>query len=226
MKGLWLAPDVPIRQATRLLDKFGHLFEVIKTHVVTDAALRDRVRLLHSHGARRVCVDAKLHEKASLAAARATIFRNCGATHVTVHAAGGLDMMRAVVATHLKVYAVVQLSSLTDEEFARYYQPDAFQNMLEDAVEAGVQGFICPAAKVKKMRAMLAGYKLPLDIVAVGTRFAGSPTHGQMHVDMPGEVAKNGADYMIIGGMLTDARTQNQKERVLERLIAEIRQGM
>ena len=222
MKGLWLAADGSIRQTTQLLKEFRNELFGVKAHALTDPAARDRIKLLRSHGSQWVWVDIKGHDTPDTVAKRAETLRKCGADYITVHASGGLSMMRQTVETGIGVYAVVYLTSLTPVQFNRYYQPDAVKNMIEDAVAAGVTGFICPPTKVVEMRNELQQYGSYFDIISPGTRFVDGSTHDQEQVETPGVTVRNGADFLVIGRMLTEAK--NKRSR-MDRILAEIREA-
>ena len=140
---LWLAADVPnVRKATSLLHQVGDDLFGVKAHRLTDAAAKERFGILRREGAQNLLKDFKGHDTPDTVAGRAEEFMTCGVNFVTVHATGGLKMMKDTVNTGVGVYAVVFLTSLSEKEFARYYQPNAVPNMIEDAMEAGVTGFI------------------------------------------------------------------------------------
>jgi orotidine-5'-phosphate decarboxylase len=206
MKGLYLAADVSIRKATNLLDKIGHEFAAVKTHKLTDSAARERIKILKGHGAKRIWKDFKGHDTPNTVAGRAEEFKKAGVDIITVHACGGKPMMKQAVETGLDVYAVVFLTSLTQAQFDRYYQPNAVENMIVDAMEAGAAGFICPPTKVAWMRNYLARFSRSVDIVAPGTRFVGSDENDQNQVETPAVTVANGADYLVVGRMATAAK--------------------
>lgn len=223
MKGFWLGADVTLRLATRLLDEFSIEFYGAKVHALTDPALKDRVKILRAHGAKHIWNDIKLHETPDMAARRADTIQKCGVNFITVHASGGAAMMEAVVKTGIGVYTVFHLSTMSPKEFDRYYKPGAIKNMIEDAVTAGVHGFICPPTQVRMLRETLQKYDRHFDIISPGTRFVNGVTNDQYHVETPGATARDGADYLVIGRMLTEAKN---KHRTMDQLNMEIRQAM
>ena len=220
MKGFYLAADCSIRRATHLLDVVGHEFAGVKTHMLTDAAARERIKILKDHGAALIWADIKGHDTPDTVFGRAEQFKLAGATIVTVHASGGVKMMQQAVQTGLGVYAVVFLTSLSQTQFDRYYQPNAVENMIEDAVEAGVHGFICPPTKVAWMKDRLKHYERQPDIVSPGTRFVDASADDQKQIEAPGVTVANGADYLVIGRMVTEAK---DPAKVMARLNDEIR---
>lgn len=216
MKGLYLAADVSIRKAAGLLKQVGEQFEGVKTHILTASAAKERIKILKGSGAVRVWQDFKGHDTPDTVAGLAAEFKRAGADIVTVHASGGPKMMKQTVETGLGVYAVVFLTSLTEAQFARYYQPNAVENMIEDAMAAGVRGFICPPTKVRWMRDHLRRYDRWVEIVSPGTRFVGADANDQQQVEAPGVTVLNGADYLVIGRMVTAASNPRQAMKRLQ----------
>jgi orotidine-5'-phosphate decarboxylase len=223
MKGFYLAADIKWRNALNLLDSIGGLFAGVKTHMLTDPAAKDRIRMLRHHGAKTVWVDIKAHDTPDTVAGRAQEMKDAGADFMTVHASGGVKMMRKAVETGIGVYAVVFLTSLTEEEFARYYQPNATANMIQDAMEAKVAGFICPPTMVASMREQLKRFNRRVDIISPGTRFIEEGANDQQQIETPGVTVANGADYLVIGRMVT---ATNNPQSVMERLQAEVSRAM
>lgn len=220
--GLYLAADVSVRRIPHLMKKIGTRFEGVKAHMLTDPAARDRVKMLKDHGAALVWSDIKGHDTPDTVAGRAEALQACGVDIITVHASGGLKMMQQAVGTGVGVYAVVFLTSLTDTEFARYYQPRAVENMIEDAVEAKVSGFICPPTKVAWMRDYRMRFEHKPIIVTPGIRFGKGPIHDQQQVDTPGNAVSCHADKLVIGRMVTDAV---DPVSAMDRLVAQIEEA-
>jgi orotidine-5'-phosphate decarboxylase len=226
MAGLWLAVDhMTQRRCNSLVRRYGLEFFGIKTRgLFLQGHARRHVDMLRSAGAGSIWVDIKDHETPDSAVETAEIVARAGAQFITVHASGGLKMMEGVVGTGLHVYVVTILSSLTDFQAARYYSANAVGNMIQDAVAAGVTGLICAPKKVKWLRQYLM-HKFPnqkLSIVSPGTRFADDEAHDQEQVETPGVTLANGADFLVIGRMLTAAKNPSA---VMRRLKAEIEGG-
>jgi orotidine-5'-phosphate decarboxylase len=72
------------------------------------------------------------------------------------------------------------------------------------------------------MRDYLTRFPRRVDIVSPGTRFWDGDAHDQQQVEAPGATVANGADFLVIGRMVTAAK--NPKE-AMERLKREIKEA-
>jgi orotidine-5'-phosphate decarboxylase len=220
MKGLYLAADMKFDDALALLGAVGDQFDAVKAHALTDPDAAHRIGILKEFGAKSVWDDIKGHDTPDTIAARVTAFMKAGADIVTVHASGGPKMMAAAISTGISaVYAVVFLTSLSQKEFERYYQPNAVENMIEDAMSVGIHGFICPPTKVAWLREHLKQFDYRPDIISPGTRFIDASAHDQQQVEAPGTTVAAGADYLVIGRMVTEAKDPREAMARLQREI-------
>jgi orotidine-5'-phosphate decarboxylase len=142
---------------------------------------------------------------------------------VTVHATGGIKMMKGAVASGVpKVLAVMLLTSLTNDEVRRYYNrtpEEIIPILVEDALEAGVTGFITPPTQVKLLAELRTKHGKPFKIVTPGTRSAGVEAHDQVQVDTPLGAMQNGADYLVLGRQITAAKNPSL---AFQKLITEV----
>ena len=112
-------------------------------------------------GASRVSVflDLKLHDIPVTVAGAARAVARLRPEVLTVHAAGGADVVRAVVeaAPGTMVAAVTVLTSLSDDDLGRIGLsgpvPDAVLRLAVLSVEAGAQGLVCSPREVSAVRA-------------------------------------------------------------------------
>ncbi len=164
-----------------------------------------------------VFLDLKLHdiphtvEKAVASAAR------LGVWMLTVHAAGGLEMMQAARracrpgASPLLV-AVTVLTSMTADALPEVgVQDDAFDQVQRLAVlaqRAAMDGVVCSAHEARTLRQLLGEDFL---LVTPGIRPAGDPGHDQKRVATPAEALRNGSSYLVVGRSITDAPDPRHK---------------
>jgi len=87
---------LPAKEALRLTAALGHRCHAIKIHDLFDK-VGSRIAHDLSKSGTRVLVDAKLHDIPKTVANRALAIVNHGASPVTVHASGGVPMMKAIV---------------------------------------------------------------------------------------------------------------------------------
>jgi orotidine-5'-phosphate decarboxylase len=167
------------------------------------AALRDR--------GRDVFLDLKLHDIPNTVRKACTSACAIGATLVTVHASGGAAMLHAAVegaGTDCGVLAVTILTSLDSGSVADALGRDGVS--VEDEVlrlaamaqQSGVHGVVCSGREVAAVRARFGTALAPL---VPGLRLPGGVAHDQARSVTPGEAARAGARYLVLGRSVTGA---------------------
>ena len=161
-------------------------------------------------GASRVSVflDLKLHDIPATVAGAARAVARLRPDLLTVHAAGGADVIRAAVSASpgTLVAAVTVLTSLGDDDLGRIGLngpvPDAVLRLATLAVEAGAQGLVCSPREVSAVRAEVGQ---DVTLITPGVRPAGAEAHDQARVATPEEALLAGADLLVIGRPITSA---------------------
>ena len=161
-------------------------------------------------GASRVSVflDLKLHDIPVTVAGAARAVARLRPEVLTVHAAGGADVVRAAVeaAPGTMVAAVTVLTSLGDDDLGRIGLsgpvPDAVLRLAVLSVEAGAQGLVCSPREVSAVRAEVGD---DVTLITPGVRPAGSEADDQARVATPEEALLAGADLLVIGRPITRA---------------------
>src|ERR1700749_336903 len=161
-------------------------------------------------GASRVSVllDLKLHDIPVTVAGAARAVARLRPEILTVHAAGGADVVRAAVeaAPGTMVAAVTVLTSLGDDDLGRIGLggpvPDAVLRLAVLSVEAGAQGLVCSPREVAAVRAEVGD---DVTLITPGVRPAGSEADDQARVATPEEALLAGADLLVIGRPITRA---------------------
>jgi orotidine-5'-phosphate decarboxylase len=171
------------------------------------------VRELVGRG-KRVFLDLKLHDIPNTAAGAARAAARLGVDLLTVHAAGGSDMVRAASeaaaaasAGKTRVIAVTVLTSLAPDALPPSFPRDrALEDLVTelaaDALGAGAAGLVCSGVEVGALRARFG--REPL-LVVPGTRPPGADAQDQARVVTPGEALEAGADYLVVGRAVTAA---------------------
>ena len=131
---------------------------------------------------------------------------------LTVHTTGGAEMLRAAAAAaenRLALLGVTLLTSLspTDVEGA-WARP--ISSLREEVVrlatlarDCGLPGIVTSPQEAEAVRRRLGP---DLVIVTPGIRMAGGDAHDQSRIATPGEAARAGATYLVIGRPVTAAR--------------------
>lgn len=167
----------------------------------------DAVGVLAGSGA-GLFLDLKLHDIPTTVAGAARAVARLRPRFLTVHAAGGPDMVRAAVdaAPDVTITAVTVLTSLdaaTLERVGLAGPPDeAVLRLARLAVDAGAGALVCSPQEVAAVRA-----EVGPDVVLVtpGVRPAGAELGDQSRVATPEQALADGADLLVIGRPITGA---------------------
>ena len=118
---------------------------------------------------------------------------------LTVHAAGGEEMIKAAVdATDVDIIAVTLLTSLKDEHSDRLVA-----KYTEEALNAGAAGVVCSANEVKLLRDIFGN---DFKIIVPGIRPSWYNTDDdQERTGTPKQVIENGGDFLVIGRPITSS---------------------
>jgi len=223
MKKIILALDEieNLDDVVALVKKVGYLVYAVKIHNLYDKFGPDIVHILKEAGARKVWVDFKLYDIPNTGKLRA---ENIMADIISVHASGGVKMMKEIVASGKDVFAVTMLTSFSPDEIKQIYNrevDDAVLVLAKLAKKAGVSGIVCSPKEIK----MLRGYPElnDLKLVVPGIRSSGVLLNDQNRVGTPTQALIDGADYLVVGRQITQA--DNPEEEVMK-LCEEIRKYM
>jgi len=206
--------------------KFGSKFSCIKIHNLYDQFGPGIISELKDAGAKRVWVDAKLHDIPNTVKLRAKAIASSGADILTVHASGGIEMMQAAKEGfgNGKIYAVTALTSLTNQNIkAIYNAQDAKEMVLRLAPlvrQSGVDGLVCSPLEIEMLRAN--PDLKNLEIVVPGIRSQGVSANDQQRFDTPVNALKAGANFLVIGRQITQAKDPGQAIADLENEISNI----
>ena len=188
------------------------------------------VRALREAGC-DVFLDLKLHDIPNTVRQGAAAAAALGVKLLTVHASGGVEMLRAAVegaGARCGVLGVTVLTSLDGATLARAWGREAVSVEAEVlrlagfAAEAGAHGVVCSGREVAAVREAYGDRLAPL---VPGIRLAGGPSHDQARTMTPADAAGAGARYLVLGRAVTAAadpagamrRVREELEIALER---------
>jgi orotidine-5'-phosphate decarboxylase len=144
--------------------------------------------------------------------------------YITVHANGGMDMLKAIkkktkkINKNLKVLGVTILTSLNNKSLKEIgFNKSIEQIVLKQAVlikKSGCDGVVCSAKEAKLIRKK---YKKLL-IITPGIRLPGENSDDQLRVMTPKEAFKNKVSGIVIGRSLTRGNIKNNTKRLLDHL--------
>jgi len=154
-----------------------------------------------------VFLDLKLHDIPNTVAGAAAAASRLGASFLTVHALGGVEMIRRAVDAFPDacILAVTILTSHDEESLRRLGiagpSSEAVARLAGIAREAGAGGLVCsPLEIAEARRAHPAGV-----LVVPGIRPAGSAQNDQARVATPAAAVRAGASRLVIGRPITVA---------------------
>ena len=230
MAELVLALDLPSREpALRLLDRLPGLRWVKVGSVLMTAEGPAFVRELVARGL-DIFLDLKWHDIPNTVAGAVGAAGKLGVRMATVHASGGVEMLRAAVAAAPESLAVVAVTVLTSHDklqttdFTESTADPGRKGRAEPALEAvksavsplglvvermakaalgaGLAGVVCSALEVEQLRQTLGPRAL---LVVPGIRRAGDDPGDQKRTATPAQVARRGATHLVVGRPILNA---------------------
>ena len=157
-----------------------------------------------------IFLDLKLHDIPNTVKSAMSVLGTFGVDMVTVHAAGGVEMMReakAALGEGAKLVAVTQLTSTSEEDMRDCQNiqttvQESVVNYARKAQEAGLDGVVCSAHEVALIKDATSS-----DFVCVtpGIRPAGAEIGDQKRVMTPADARQIGSDYIVVGRPITQA---------------------
>ena len=145
--------------------------------------------------------------------------------YITVHANGGMEMLKAVkrkakkINKDLKILGVTILTSLNEKSLKQIgHTKSVKQLVLKQAdliKKSNCDGIVCSAQEAnivrKKFKKLL--------IITPGIRLPGDSSNDQMRVVTPKEAFKNKVSGIVIGRSLTRGNIKNNTKKLLNHLI-------
>jgi orotidine-5'-phosphate decarboxylase len=156
----------------------------------------------------KIFLDLKLHDIPATVTGAARAVARLRPELLTVHAAGGPEVIRAAVegAPVTTIAAVTVLTSLNQETLERIGMlgpmSDAVRRLAVLAVEAGARGLVCSPQEVAAVRAEVGP---DITLITPGVRPVGSSVHDQARTATPEEALRAGANLLVIGRPITGA---------------------
>ena len=144
--------------------------------------------------------------------------------YITVHANGGLEMLKAIkkktktINKGIKVLGVTVLTSLNNKSLKEIgHTKSVDQLVLKQASlikKSGCDGIVCSAQEAKMVRRK---YK-NLYIVTPGIRLPGDSLNDQSRVMTPSDAFKNKVSGIVMGRSLIKGNIKNNTQRLIDHL--------
>jgi orotidine-5'-phosphate decarboxylase len=188
---------------------------MIKIGSVSFNALGHQAISYASNKGFKIFLDLKLHDIPNTVTKSIKGLVSLPIDMMTIHTSGGLEMMKAakkaVDGTDIKIFGVTALTSLSDEDTSLIFKRTAAEQvntMLDLAEQAGIDGVVCSPHELS-----LVSKRESLLSITPGIRLKDS-NDDQNRVMTPKDALKQGANFLVIGRPITEAK--NIKEALLE----------
>jgi len=218
--------------AKKLIDTLYPTVKIFKvgSRLFTSCGL-DILKAIQRKGA-KVFLDLKFHDIPNTVAGAVQSASRLGVFMITVHTLGGAKMLKeaaksaAICAEKFKmkkpkILGVTILTSMDNSDLKNIgverSVKDSVLFLAELAKKSNIDGIVASAKEITTIRK-----KLGKDILIVtpGIRPEGSSTQDQKRVVTPLEAIKKGADYIVVGRPIIEAK---EPKLVAERIVKELR---
>ncbi len=203
------ALDVPTAaEARRLVETLGASvsFYKIGLELSTSGEYYTLLDWLVKRGNRVFC-DLKLHDIPETVRRAVANLRGRGVTFLTVHADRGVMEAAVKEKGDIGILAVTVLTSTSQEDLSEQGYPGKMDELVmrraRAAAEIGCTGVICSGLEVAGIKAKVGGHLLA---VTPGIRPSGWDVGDQKRVVDVAQAFRNGADYIVVGRPIRDAR--------------------
>lgn len=169
------------------------------------------IKLLKKLG-HKIFLDLKLHDIPNTVACGITSLVKYNVDFITVHAAGGIAMMKAAklaaINSKTKILAVTQLTS-TDESMLKTEllidekMQETVLHYAKNALVAKVDGLISSALEVKSLKKQ---FKNNFIYITPGIRLSSDQANDQARIVTPNLARINGSDYIVVGRPITKSK--------------------
>jgi len=214
-KDVIIACDFPTAAETlAFLDKFTDEKPFVKIGMeLFYAEGPEIVRQIKARG-HRIFLDLKLHDIPNTVKKAMAVLSCLDVDICNLHAAGGLDMMRAAVdgltrpdGTRPLLIAVTQLTSIDQrrmEEELLIVRPleDVVMQYAANARAAGLDGVVCSPLEAGRVHQVCGDGFLT---VTPGIRFSDGAAGDQQRITTPARARELGSDYIVVGRPITSA---------------------
>ena len=150
--------------------------------------------------------------------------RDISPDYLTIHASGGLEMMKAAKKAQsetnkkMKILAVTILTSLTNKDLKQMGSNTPIQTQVQKLAQtarlAKIHGIVCSAHEIKRVKKVSKNF----EIVVPGIRIS-NKVQDQKRVMSPKQALKLGATRLVIGRDITKGNPKTNIKKVLNALI-------
>ena len=209
MKPIFVAIDTPdVHRAAAIAREVCGIAGGVKLGLEFFCANGDEGVLRIAERRMPIFLDLKLHDIPNTVGKAVEALAHLTPAVLTVHAAGGREMLAAAKAAappSTKVVGVTVLTSLDQSNLAETgitgSASDQVRRLTDLARESGIDGIVCSGDEVAAARAAWPeGF-----LVIPGVRPAGADVGDQKRIVTPAEAIRSGVDYLVVGRPITNA---------------------
>lgn len=168
------------------------------------------IRYIKSLG-HRIFLDLKLHDIPNTVRSAMAVLAELGVDMTNVHAAGGVEMMRAAREGLGKGPLLIAVTQLTSTSEAQMQEEQLIKTSLRESVvhyaqkvaEAGLDGVVCSAQEAQYIKQATSQNFICL---TPGIRPSGAELGDQKRVVTPQLACQIGSDYIVVGRPITRAK--------------------
>ncbi|MFN5026500.1 MAG: orotidine-5'-phosphate decarboxylase [Candidatus Fonsibacter sp.] len=172
----------------------------------------------------KIFLDLKLKDIPNTVYKAVKSLRDISPDYLTIHASGGLEMMKAAKKAQsetnkkMKILAVTILTSLTNKDLKQMGSNTPIQTQVQKLAQtarlAKIHGIVCSAHEITKVKKVSKNF----EIVVPGIRIS-NKVQDQKRVMSPKQALKLGATRLVIGRDITKGNPKTNIKKVLNALI-------
>ncbi|NDG21012.1 MAG: orotidine-5'-phosphate decarboxylase, partial [Proteobacteria bacterium] len=172
----------------------------------------------------KIFLDLKLKDIPNTVYKAVKSLRDISPDYLTIHASGGLEMMKAAKKAQsetnkkMKILAVTILTSLTNKDLKQMGSKTPIQTQVQKLAQiarlAKIHGIVCSAHEIKRVKKVSKNF----EIIVPGIRIS-NKVQDQKRVMSPKQALKLGATHLVIGRDITKGNPKTNIKKVLNALI-------
>ena len=209
--------------ALELVEQLADVVDIFKVGLQLFTAAGPRIVEQIQQKGSKVFLDLKLHDIPNTVAKAVAAAQSHGVYALTVHTCGGQEMLQKAAAVNPRpqLWGVTVLTSLDDENLKnigfRLPVKELVPNLAKTAKNCGLDGIVCSPREIALVRPLVGD---EFTIVAPGVR-AKTVADDQKRTLTAGEAVKAGADYLVVGRPVLEAKDPREAALAILKEIGE-----
>ena len=174
---------------------------------------------------KEIFLDLKLNDIPNTCAAAVSSLRDLkNISYLTVHANGGLDMLKAVkkiskkINNKIKILGVTVLTSFSNSSIKKIGHTKSIKELVKKQAKlsklAKLDGIVCSGYEAKFIKKICKN----MEIITPGIRLPGDKKQDQKRVMTPKEAFKNGATSIVIGRSVAIGNIKKNIQKLIKSL--------